>query len=188
MNVLEAILAAQNGGAVQQLGRQFGLGDDQTTAALSALVPALAAGFSRNVHQEGGLDSLATALSGGQHSQYLDDLGSLGRAETAADGNGILGHIFGSKDISRQVATRAAQSSGVAPDILKQMLPIVAAMVMASMAKQANRGTSSAGRGAGTAAPGGDLMSMLTPMLDANRDGSMMDDVAGMLGRVLGGR
>ena len=54
MNLLETILAAQNGGAVQQLGRQFGLGQDQTTAALSALVPALAAGFSRNLQQEGG--------------------------------------------------------------------------------------------------------------------------------------
>ena len=44
-----------------------------------------------------------------------------------ADGNGILGHIFGSKDVSRQVAARAAQSSGVAPDILAKMLPLVAA-------------------------------------------------------------
>ena len=26
-------------------------------------------------------------------------------------------------------------------------------------------------------------MDMLAPMLDANRDGSMMDDVAGMLGK-----
>ena len=41
MNVLESILAAQNGGAVQQLGRQFGLGEDQTAAALAALVPAI---------------------------------------------------------------------------------------------------------------------------------------------------
>lgn len=186
MNVLESILAAQNGGAVKQLSRQFGLGDDQTTAALSALVPALAAGFSRNVQQEGGLASLAAALSGGRHAQYLDDLSSLGRPETRADGNGILGHIFGSKDVSRQVAARAAQSSGVGPDILKQMLPVVAAMVMGSMAKRTSAAPSASGLGAGL--PGGDLMSMLAPMLDADRDGSVMDDVAGMLGKFLGGR
>ena len=184
MNVLEAILAAQNGGAVRQLGQQFGLGEDQTTAALSALVPALAAGFSRNAQQEGGLSSLSAALAGGRHSQYLDDLSSLQQPETAADGNGILGHIFGSKDVSRQVAARAAQSSGVGPDILKQMLPVVAAMVMASMAKRAQAAPSAGGAGL----PGGGLMDMLAPMLDANRDGSMMDDVAGMLGKVLGGR
>ena len=31
-------------------------------------------------------------------------------------------------------------------------------------------------------------MGMLAPMLDADRDGSVMDDVAGMLGKFLGGR
>ena len=186
MNVLESILAAQNGGAVQQLGRQFGLGEDQTAAALAALVPALAAGFSRNVQQEGGLSNLAAALAGGRHSQYLDDPNSLQQPAATADGNGILGHIFGSKDVSRQVAARAAQSSGVGPDILKQMLPVVAAMVMASMAKRAQAAPSAGSPGAGL--PGGGLMDMLAPMLDANRDGSMMDDVAGMLGKVLGGR
>ena len=45
MNVLDAIMNAQQGGAVKQLGSQFGLGEEQTASALSALVPALAAGF-----------------------------------------------------------------------------------------------------------------------------------------------
>ena len=47
MNILDAIINAKEGGAVQQLGSQFGLGQDQTTAALSALIPALAAGFQK---------------------------------------------------------------------------------------------------------------------------------------------
>jgi len=50
MNILETILAAQNGGAVKQMGQQLGLGDDQASSVLSALVPALAAGFQRNTH------------------------------------------------------------------------------------------------------------------------------------------
>ena len=147
-------------------------------------MPALAAGFSRNLQQEGGPASLASALSGGHHSQYLDDVGSLQRAEAVADGNGILGHIFGSKDVSRQVAARAAQSSGMSPDILAKMLPLVAALAMGSMARRASAASSS---GLGAAQPGG-LIGMLTPMLDANRDGSMMDDVAGLLGKFMSGR
>jgi hypothetical protein len=49
MNILEAILNSQDGAAVRQLSSQFGLGEAQTTSALSALVPALASGFQRNL-------------------------------------------------------------------------------------------------------------------------------------------
>ena len=188
MNLLETILAAQNGGAVQQLGQQFGLGEEQTTAALSALVPALAAGFSRNVQQEGGLDSLAAALSGGRHSQYLDDPGTLQQADTVADGNGILGHIFGSKDVSRQVATRGRADAASSRSILKKMLPIVAAMVMGGRSRQASAPAAprpAAGRRGGAAAI---CSACWRRCSTRNRDGSMVDDVAGMLGKFMGGR
>ena len=61
---------------------------------------------------------------------------------------------------------------------------IVAAMVMGGMSRQ------SAGRGAGAAgaaATGAGLASMLTPLLDRNRDGSMVDDAVGFLGGLLSG-
>ena len=191
MNILEALMAAQGGGAVKQLGQQFGLGDDQTSTALAALVPALAAGLARNATREGGLDGLTAALAGGRHGSYLDDVSSLSRPGTVADGNGILGHILGSKDASRQVAAQAAQSTGVGSDVLKKMLPIVAAMVMGAMAKKAGGPAANAGSSGGLGAnlgAGGGLLEMLTPMLDRDRDGSVVDDVAGMFGRFLGGR
>lgn len=197
MNILEALLAAQGGGAVQQLGRQFGLGDDQVTSALSALVPALASGFAKNAASSGGLDSLVSALAGGRHAGYLDDLASLARPDTVADGNGILGHVLGSRDVSRQVAAQAATTSGVGADILKKMLPVVAAMMMGAMAKNAGGRGATAGVGlpgglgaalGGGSAAGGGVLDMLAPMLDRDRDGSVVDDVAGMLGKLLGGR
>ena len=179
MNILESILAAQDGGATQQLGQQFGLSQDQVSSALSSLVPALAAGFNQNMSNPQGLDGLIAALSGGQHQRYVDDLGALGRTETVADGDGILGHIFGSKDVSRQVAARAASQTGLSESVLKSMLPIVAAMMMGSLSKQVRQ---PGGLQAGTSGADG-LFGMLTPMLDSNRDGSMVDDVIGMLGR-----
>ena len=177
MNILESILAAQNGGAVTQMSQQLGVGEDQAASVLSALVPALAGGFQRNMQSAGGLDALMGALSGGQHAQYLDNPGSL--ANAVGDGNGILGHILGSKDVSRAVATRAAQQTGLDASILKKALPLVAALMMGAMARQ-NSGSAMT---AGSSTPGGGLMSMLTPMLDSNRDGSIVDDVLGMLGK-----
>jgi hypothetical protein len=181
MDILSALLNAQGGGATRQLGQQFGLNDDQVGAALSALVPALAAGVQRNASSQGGLDSLLGALTGGSHQQYLDDPSALTRQETVEDGNGILGHLFGSKDVSRQVAAQASAQTGIGADILKQMLPMVAAMMMGAMSKRA---TQPSGMSAGA---GGGLLDMLTPMLDQNRDGSAIDDVLGSVGKWLGG-
>ena len=183
MNILDAIVGAQGGSGVQELGRQFGLNDSQVSSALSALVPALAAGFQQNMSSPQGLDGLLSALSGGQHGQYVDDPSVLGRADTMSDGNGILGHIFGSKDVSRQVATRAAAQTGIGASVLKGMLPVVAAMMMGAMSKGL---TSPAAPPMTSPAAGGSLLGMLTPMLDTNRDGSIVDDVMGMLGRISG--
>ena len=97
MDMLESILNAQGGGATRQLGKQFGLDDSQVSSASSVLVPALAAGFQRNMSSPQGLEGLTSALGGGQHQRYLDDGSALSRGETIADGNGILGHVFGSK-------------------------------------------------------------------------------------------
>lgn len=180
MNILDMITNSGNGAAVRQLGASVGLGEDQTSAALSALLPALASGFQRNVQSQNGMADLLGALASGNHARYLDNPGALALPGAVDDGNGILGHVFGSKDVSRQVASRASAQTGISADILKRLLPLAATMVMASFAKQrANGGTQAA-------APGGDITGMLGSLLDGNRDGSIVDDVTSMLGRFMG--
>jgi len=191
MNLIEALLGGQADGAVEQLGRQFGLDPSQTSSALGALLPAVATGFQRNAASPSGLEALLGALGGGRHGRYVDDVGSLGMPGTVDDGNGILGHIFGSKDVSREVARRASAQSGVGADVLKQMLPVVAAMVMGALAKQQGGGAvrqTGFGQAAAGQGGGGGILDMLTPMLDSNRDGSAVDDIVGMLGKFMGGR
>jgi len=181
MDILQTILGAQDGGAVRQLGSQFGLGEEQTTSALSALVPVLAAGFQRNLSDEGGIGNLISALSSGSHQQYIEDPSRLSHPSTLDDGNGILGHVLGSKDASREVAARAAAQTGISPDVMKQMLPLAASLMMGAFAQRTARTGASQMAAVGTS--GGSITDMLTPLLDSNRDGSMMDDVAGMIGR-----
>lgn len=179
MNILGAILNAQNGAAVSRAGSQVGLAPDETTAALSALVPALAAGFQRNIQSQGGLESLMAALASGHHGQYVDNPASLSDPTAITDGNGILGHLLGSKEVSREVASRAAAQTGLSPEVLKRLLPLAATLMMGAFAKQSGRVASPAGVGAS----GGGLVAMLTPLLDQNRDGSILDDVTSMIGR-----
>ncbi len=183
MNILDSIMNAGNGAAVRQIGSQLGLDETQTASALSALVPALSAGLQRNVQTQDGLAGLLGALSGGNHQRYIDNPAVLGDAATVADGNGILGHVFGSKDVSRQVAARAGAQTGLGADVIKQMLPLVATLVMGAMSRQtATRGAASLTGGAGS----GGLLDMLGGVLDRNRDGSALDDIGGLLTRTFG--
>jgi hypothetical protein len=178
MNILDSI--TNNGAAVRQLGAQLGLDEAQTTAALSALVPALSAGLRQNLQSPSGLGQLTSALSTGSHQRYVDNPAALGDAGTVADGNGILGHILGSKDVSRQVAARASAQTGLGADVLKRMLPLVATLVMGAMSRRAASG----GSGVGAQASGGGLLDMLGGALDRNRDGSVLDDITNMVGRL----
>ena len=188
MDMLGALLGAQSGDATRQLGQQFGLDESQASSALASLLPALAAGVKSNA-ANGSLDGLLASLAGSGAARYADDLGALGAPQAVDDGNGILGQIFGSKEVSRQVAQRASAQSGLSPDLLKQMLPVLAAMVMGGLTKQRMGGGTGLPMGTQAgAAGGGGLLDALTPMLDANRDGSIADDVIGMLGKFMGGR
>ena len=184
MNILDVIMSAQEGSAVRQAGAQVGLGEAETATALSALVPALAAGFQRNAGSVDGLSGLVAALATGNHQQYIDDPASLARA--ASEGNGVLAHVLGSKDASRAVAAQASSQTGISPAVLKQLLPIAASMMMGALARQQQTNGGLAAASAGVAAGPGGLLHMLTPLVDRDRDGSMVDDVAGMVGRMFG--
>lgn len=176
MNALmNMLLNEQNGSAVQQLAKNFGISSDDALKAVSQLAPKLGRSAQQNMASPDGLSGMLAALQGGQHQRYLDEPATLASPETVQDGNNILGHLLGSKDASRLLANEAASSTGLDGDMLKKMLPMVAAMVMGGMSKQSN-----AMGAVGQASSTNDLGSMLTTFLDADKDGSVIDDLMGM--------
>jgi hypothetical protein len=54
-----------------------------------------------------------------------------------AEGNSILGHLFGSPELSRRIAKQAADATGLAEATLKKMLPAMAATIMGGLHAQA---------------------------------------------------
>lgn len=150
MNMFDMLTNAQDGNAVVAMARQFGLSESQTKSAIEALMPAFSTGFKRNASDPYGLGGFMQAIASGNHGKYYDDLSNAFAPQGIDEGNGILGHIFGSKEVSRAVADQAAQASGVGSEILKQMLPVIASALMGGMFKQstgpgANHATSSNG-------------------------------------------
>lgn len=175
MNLLDVLLDNSNNPAIGQLAKQFGLNDTQIRDVIGQIAPALGQGLSRNSQASGGLDALLGALQKGGHGRYVDSPDIFGSTDAARDGNGILGHILGSKDVSRALAGKTAASTGVSPDLIKQLLPLIASLAMGSLAKAT-----------ATAPSGNTATDILGSLLDRNRDGSALDDIIGMAGKFLG--
>ncbi len=177
MGMLDVILNASNGGVVKQMANNFGISEDDTKNAISKMLPAIAGNLKKNMSDETGLGSLLGALQNGDHGKYINDPDSLRKEESVADGNRILGHILGSKDASRQVASEAAANTGIDVGILKKMLPLVAGLAMGSLGKQAGAsgllGQLSSGSGMSSLAGG------LSSLLDTDGDGLSASDVLG---------
>ncbi len=178
-NLLESILAARGGGAVDAVGERFGLDRNQTEAAMRELLPALSSGLKRQASDGDGLRSLAAAVDRDAHDRYLDDPQMLQSQQATAEGNGILGHLLGSKDASRAVAARASERTGLSSDLLKQMLPVIASLAMGAVARNM-RGGGSGG--------GGLLGDILSGALGGGSGGrAPMGGGGGLLGGILGG-
>jgi hypothetical protein len=102
-------------------------------------------------------------MANGQHAKYFEDAARANSPEGVAEGNGILGHLFGSKDLSNAVTSQAAQMTGIGQNILAQMLPVIASMVMGGLFKQSTG--QMPGAGSGSTAGGGLLGQIMEQMM-----------------------
>jgi hypothetical protein len=101
MNLQDLLLSADNDAVVQNMSSALGLDSSQTRDALGGLLPAVTAALGKTAASADGLGSLIGALGSGNHGRYLDDPSLLTEDDTIADGNNILGHIFGSKEVRK---------------------------------------------------------------------------------------
>ncbi len=159
MNLVDMFLKGQGGQNIDALSRQFNLSQQQTVAALEALMPAFSQGLQRNAADPMGFGAFVQALSTGQNVNYFDNPQAAFNPSGIADGNYILGQLFGSKDLSRAVADHAANAAGVGADTLKQMLPVVASMMMGGLYKKSTGQFAAAGLGGGNVI--GDLIEQM---------------------------
>ncbi|MFD2058357.1 DUF937 domain-containing protein [Mesorhizobium calcicola] len=161
--LFDMLAQAQNGNGMQALAQQYGLSMQQTQAAVAALLPAFSQGLQRNTADPYGLGAFMTAMASGQHAKYFEDATRAFSPQGVDEGNGILGHLFGSKELSRAVASQAAQASGVSQQILQQMLPAIASMVMGGLFKQTTGQMQAAagGFGGGGSNPLGEIIEQM---------------------------
>ena len=175
MNLMDLLGGSGGASSIDELAGAVGLDSGKAASVIGALQPALMRAVKNQAANGEGLDSFRRALESGDHQRYVDNPALLREAATRDDGNAILGHLFGSKDVSRNVAAQAAEQTGISPDLIKQALPLVASLAMGAMSKQSNGGRDLANAGGG--------LGSLGALIDADGDGVGMDDVLGLAKR-----
>ena len=178
MDLMNALAAT---GGVEAISRELGVDQSTAQSGVNALLPAVVEGMRGQAAGSpqgfGGLGSILAGLGGGG---LLSNV--LAPEPTNVDqGNQVLGQIFGSKDTSRAVAADAAQKSGISPDLLKKMLPIVAMLVAGYLAKQQGQASVPGGVDAGPPAQDGGILGQILGGAGAG------GGAGGMLGSILGG-
>jgi hypothetical protein len=175
MNMMDMIMQAAGGNTAQQAGSQFGLSPEMSQKAIGALLPAISSAMKQNTASPQGLAGLLGALQNGGHEQYLENPQALSQ-NAQTEGNAILGHLFGTKEVSRAVAGRAAEQTGIDTGILKKMLPMVAMMAMGGMSKQTNNNQGIQG-----------MLAQAAMQQLMGGGGAAKSGLGGMLGGLLGG-
>ena len=167
-------------------------GNDQskTESVLTMALPVLMKAMQRNASTPQGAEGLMGAIQGKHDGSILDNLGGLFGGgvdnEVKTDGGKILGHILGAKQsgVESVIGQKAGIDASSVADILKVAAPILMG-VLGKQAKQNNVSSSNDLGGLLGGLLGGSKtqheQSFLEKILDADGDGSVIDDVAGML-------
>lgn len=199
---LQDLLGQQQGDeALGQISQQVGAEPSLVNTAIQAALPAILGGLANNASTPEGAASLDAALTNDHDGSLLNNLGGLGSLifggqqaappPRQADAGGILGHIFGNNQ--GQVAQEVSNQSGLGMGQVAQILMMLAPIVMSYLGQQKQQQNVGAdglggllggllGGSQAAAAPssGNPMMDMASAILDSDRDGSAMDDIASM--------
>ncbi|MBA4132034.1 MAG: hypothetical protein C0519_11485 [Hyphomicrobium sp.] len=137
VNILEILTAGQGGQIVGNLAQSFGLDRKQAASVLSAVVPELTRNMERQSFNRGGIADLVSALGKADYEKALAPNAPLTSPGITDAGIEVLDTVLWSKDRSRSVAHRAARDTGVDENVIKQMLPAIAAILMGGIDSKA---------------------------------------------------
>ena len=176
-----------------------GTDQNKTSSVLTMALPVLMKAMERNASTPEGAEGLLGALKGKHDGSILDNLGGLFGGgvddEVKTDGSKILGHILGNRQqgVEKVIGEKSGLDMGSVANILKVAAPILMG-VLGKQTRQNNVSSPSDLSGVLGGLLGGNKtkneQGFLEKILDADGDGSVIDDVAGMVlgaGMIKGG-
>jgi hypothetical protein len=194
MSLLEMLQQRLGGDVVNRISSRIGADPGTTGNAIDAALPLLLSALARNTQDPAKARSLDTAVAQDHTGAILEDVPGHVNAPDQQDGAGILRHVLGGNQ--QAVQSGLSQATGLDASKVGSLLTTLAPLVMGALgrAKQEN-GLDQEGLSTllnkeqqqlSQSAPG--AMNALSRLLDRNKDGSMVDDIGGMLSQAFGGK
>ncbi|SKB33799.1 protein of unknown function [Salegentibacter holothuriorum] len=161
----------------------------KVTSALGMALPLILGAMKRNTKNPEGAENLDKALQSEKHNgDVLNNLEDRETEELTREGSDILGHVLGSKQ--KGISKTIAGTLNMEETSVNKIIEMAAPIIMGLLGQQKRKDNVDA-----SGLPGllGSVMgsnashdqSLVETLLDADGDGSVIDDVAGM---VLGGK
>ncbi len=179
MGLLDTLLSGENEQLINQLAQNVGLDSADLQNVIGKVAPALSQGVKQNMSSGNGLGDLLNMMNSGGAQSYLEHPEKLADPEAVEEGNAVLGQVLGSKEVSRNVASQAAEATGVDSDVIKKLLPMLATTVMGVLGNK-TQGLQGGDLGAMLNGGGGSPMDLISSFLDADNDGEVADDLMDM--------
>ena len=206
MSLLKMLQQAQGGRGLGQLADGLGMDPNQASGLAEMLAPAIGSAAKKRA-ERGGLEQLLGQLKGESQGSYFDNPAAAAEPQARQQGEDFLEGLLGSREATQNLASEAANRSGMDANQVMQFLPALAAMLQGGMQKQTPdsniQGMLSQLGGGGaqqSSGGGGGLMGMIggllgggaskaqgggggldlgsiASMLDADGDGSPLDDI-----------
>jgi hypothetical protein len=200
---LQDLLGQQQGEtALNEISNTVGADSSLVNSAVQMALPAILSGLANNASTPEGAQSLDNALANDHDGSVLGNLGGLGSmifnqlqtpepTPPQLNAGGILDHILGNNQapVVEEVSNKTGLQMGQVAQILLMLAPIVMGY-LGQQKRQQNVGADGlggllggllgGGRQAAPASSGNMMMDMASAMLDRDRDGSSMDDIASM--------
>lgn len=188
MELLSGQLGNEN--VLKQLSKSTGADSSQVQQAMKLGLPALMQAMGKNAASSEGASSLAKALDN-HKDDNIDDVENFLKNVDKEDGAKILNHILGSKNPS--VQRNLAKQTGLNQDQTSNLMSQLAPLLLGTLGKQKSSkkvdSSGLAGMLTGVLGSQGkndnNLMNSVSKLLDADDDGSIVDDLSNMLGGFL---
>ncbi|HNZ83482.1 MAG TPA: DUF937 domain-containing protein [Sedimentibacter sp.] len=186
MEMLSSQLGNEN--VLKQLSKSTGADSSQIQQAMKLGLPALMQAMGKNASTAEGASSLAKALDFHKDDE-TDNIEDFLKNVNKEDGSKILNHILGSKNksIQRNLAKQTGMKADQTTDLMAQLAPLLLGTLGKQKASQKVDSSGLARMLSGALGQGKDnnLMDSVSKLLDADDDGSIVDDITGMLGGFL---